>query len=194
LRGLGVPLAGRRVTLIGYGHVGQGLARIFSTLGARLTVVDIRAEARLLAVLAGYETDVLPAALSSADVVITATGRPSIITAAALESARDDVILGNVSNCATEIDRTGCQYLGSAGPSLEALRAPSGRRFLLLAGGIQLNHVFEQGNPAELMDLSFSLHALTLEWLANAAPAPAVYPVPPSITERAAALCLDRSI
>jgi adenosylhomocysteinase len=109
-----------------------------------------------------------------------------------LEHGRDGVILGNVSNCATEIDTAGCRRAGHAGPQCDIWLTGSGRHFMLLAGGIQLNHVIEQGNPAELMDLSFSLHALTLEWLAKTMPAPAVHRVPTEIAERAAALCLGR--
>ncbi|MCP4655048.1 MAG: hypothetical protein GY856_06470, partial [bacterium] len=54
IRGLRRPVAGRRTVVIGFGHVGRGVATSLRTLGARLLVVDVRGEALLEARLAGF--------------------------------------------------------------------------------------------------------------------------------------------
>lgn len=190
LRGLGVPLAGRRVAVIGFGRVGEGIARFFRVLGARITVVEIRAEAALKAKLSGYRVATPAQALRTADMVITTVGAPSVLTAKLFEHARDGVIVGNVSDCPTEIDTTGCRPVGARAPAYAVWETPSGRRFTVLVDGVQVNHMLAGGNPAELMDLSFSLHALSLRWLVTTAPPPAVYAVPAELREHVAALCM----
>jgi adenosylhomocysteinase len=191
LRALGVPLAGRRICVIGFGNVGQGLAHLLRTLGARLLIVEIRSEAKLQAALAGYELATVPTALAASEIAVTTTGQSSIVTASALDGAREDIVLGNVSNCPDEIDMTGCTSAGMDGPGIEIFFTPSGRRVMLLGDGVQINHVFERGNPAEVMDLSFSLHALVLEWLVRETPVDGIYDAPRQLREQAAAACLE---
>lgn len=191
LRGLGAPVSGRRVAIVGFGNVGRGLARILRTLGARLSIVEARPEAALEAVLGGYAVLSLTAALPRAEIVVTTTGNSGVITAEALEHAREDQVLATLGDRPDEIDIAGCQREGQRSPHLAAWRTPGGRRFWLLGGGVQLNHVIGRGNPAELMDLSFSLHALSLAWLAATRLAPGVAPPPLALREEAARLCLE---
>ena len=194
LRGLRRPVAGRRVAVVGFGHVGRGVARLLTALGARLRVVERRAEAMQEAVLAGYELAALDSALATAEIVITATGRSGVVALPRLEAVREGQILANLSNRPDEIDLAGClcesNGEGDAAAGHTLWRTPGGRRFSLLGGGVQLNHAIGRGNPAELMDLSFTLHALVLEWLARDPPAAGVHPPPPTLREDAARLCL----
>jgi adenosylhomocysteinase len=190
LRGLGKPVAGRRVVVVGFGNVGRGVARILRTLGARVTVVEKREEGCLQAHLEGFHVAGLADALPTADLCVTTTGTKSVVTAGIMEGAKEGLVVANVSNQPHEIDLSGCQSAGSVDGNLVSWMTPSGRSFYVLGGGLQVNHVVEAGNPAELMDLSFSLHALCLCWLVEREPAPGVYPVPQDLMERVAALVL----
>lgn len=192
LRGLGAPVAGRRVAVVGYGHVGRGVARTLRTLGAQVVVVETRAEAELEAVLAGFAVAPLEQAVAESEIVITATGRSSLVAAPLLETARDSLVLATLGNRPDEIDTAGCAREGEASGGLAAWRTPGGRRFSVLGGGTQLNHAIGRGNPPELMDLSLSLHGLVLEWLATTRPPPGVQNPPPALVEAAARLCLGR--
>ena len=49
-------IGGKRVTVIGYGYCGQGIARALRGLGAHVTIVDIDPLTRLEAHLEGYHT------------------------------------------------------------------------------------------------------------------------------------------
>jgi adenosylhomocysteinase len=193
LRGLGAPVAGRRVAVVGYGHVGRGVARTLRTLGARIVVVETRAEAELEAVLAGFAVAPLEQAVADSEIAITATGRSGLVAAPLLETARDGLVLANLGNRPDEIDTAGCARDGEAGGGPAAWRTPGGRRFRVLGGGTQLNHAIGRGNPPELMDLSLSLHGLVLEWLATTQPAPGVLNPPAALVEAAARLCLGRA-
>ena len=69
---------------------------------------------------------------------------------------------------------------------------PDGRCLYLLAQGRLVNLAAGDGHPAEIMDMSFALQALSAQYLAEngAGLAPAVYDLPISIDERVASLLL----
>src|SRR5213078_5378001 len=68
----------------------------------------------------------------------------------------------------------------------------AGRRLNLLAQGRVVNLAAGQGHPAEIMDISFALHALAVEWLARegAGLEPGVHPVPDALDREVARLKL----
>ena len=55
---------------------------------------------------------------------------------------------------------------------------PSGARVLLLAQGRLVNLSAADGHPPAVMDMSFAVQALTLEWLAATELPPGVHAVP----------------
>jgi adenosylhomocysteinase len=66
---------------------------------------------------------------------------------------------------------------------------------VLLAEGRVVNLVAAEGNPPQVMDVSFAAQALVLRWLAagHAALAPGVHAVPPAIDAEVARLTLQSS-
>jgi len=56
-----------------------------------------------------------------------------------------------------------------------------GRRLLLVAEGRLANLAAAEGHPASVMDVSFAVQALTLEWLVTQTLTPGVYDVPGGI-------------
>jgi adenosylhomocysteinase len=180
LRGLQRPLAGRTTLVVGFGSVGSGVARMLRASGARVVVAEIREEPELRARCEGFPVVSIADGLAVAELCLTATGRRGVIMRSHLAGARGEIVLANISNEAREIDLEGCVAGRRQGPWLQAWTAGTNRVFLL-GGGMQVNHVVEEGNPAELMDLSFSIHALVVAWLAENALAPGVYEVPDHI-------------
>jgi adenosylhomocysteinase len=55
------------------------------------------------------------------------------------------------------------------------------RRLLLVAEGRLVNLAAAEGHPASVMDVSFAVQALTVEWLVGQELAPGVYDVPAGI-------------
>lgn len=72
----GLLLGGKRVLIMGFGSIGEGIARLAQTLGARVTIYDIFATKRLFARNHGYEvvdTEMFDQILPYQDVIFMAT-------------------------------------------------------------------------------------------------------------------------
>jgi adenosylhomocysteinase len=110
-----------------------------------------------------------------ADVVITATGQPSVLDARHFAHLRDGTILANSGHFPWEIDvpalraaSTGSRTIADA---LERIDFADGRHVILLADGRMVNLAGRdpKGNSLEAMDLGFMLQVLSLERIATAA-------------------------
>jgi adenosylhomocysteinase len=165
-----VLAAGREFCVVGYGWVGRGLARAADGLGGRVTVVELDPVRALTAHMDGFRVTRLRAALPTADVVLTATGLVDAVPADALELLKDGVLVANAGHSDREIDVAA--LAAAASESYEARRQVrtyvlDGRRVHVLAGGALVNIAGLDGNPIEIMDLSFSVQALSVHALAS---------------------------
>jgi adenosylhomocysteinase len=135
-----------------------------------------------------------------ADVIITVTGSRDVVAAGHLAALRDGAILANAGHFDAEID---VQALAGAAakvtrdvrPHADEYTLDDGRRVVLLAEGRVVNLVAGEGNPPQVMDVSFAGQALVLRWLAGVTPPlpPGVHGVPPDIDEEIARLTLESS-
>lgn len=190
LRGLSRPIAGRKIAVVGFGNVGRGIALKLRSLGARVTIVEKKASVSLNAELEGFNLDTLQEALTQAELCITTTGTKKVINQSALANAREGILLANVSNQPEEIDVSGCKVIQDAGSSLKYWRTASGRNFGILGDRLQVNHIVGSGNPKELMDISFTIHCLIMDWLVSKKIAVKLHSVPEDIREHAAKLTM----
>jgi adenosylhomocysteinase len=99
-----------------------------------------------------------------ADVVCTATGYPDVLTGRHLDLLPDRAILCNTGHSVTEIN---LDDLAARTASVRPLRPhvrrhllKDGRRIDLLAGGGLVNLAAAEGNPSEVMDVTFANQAL----------------------------------
>ena len=163
---------GKRVTVFGYGACGKGVAANFRNAYAVVSVVDADPVARLEAMLDGFLVPERDEALREADVVITVTGAPAVVTAADEPLLKDGAILANAGHFPWEI-----QGITSG-------------RVTLLEGGHMVNLAGPRplGNSIESMDLGFALQVRCLEAVAQGAVGPesCVVPVPRPIDESVA--------
>jgi adenosylhomocysteinase len=165
-----VLAAGREFCIVGYGWVGKGLARAADGLGGRVTVVELDPVRALTAHMDGYRVASLANALPGADVVITATGLIEAIGAEAFPYLKDGALLANAGHHDREID-----VPALAAEADEAIDARpqvktyvlGGRRVHVLVDGALVNIAGGDGNPIEIMDLSFSVQALSAHLLAS---------------------------
>lgn len=100
----GLGLYGREVVVVGFGHVGQGVALRARDLGARVTVVDLDPVRLVQAQHLGCRAAPLEDAAPMASVIVTATGFDGILGASQLELVADGAILVNVGHSDREID------------------------------------------------------------------------------------------
>ncbi len=197
---------GRRVTVVGYGACGRGVAACFRNAFAVVSVVDADPVTTLEAHLDGFLTPPRDEALASADVVVTVTGARDVVTAADLPLLRDGAILLNAGHFPWEIDVAGIEGSGelAAEPTtsedgITTWRLRDGRALHLLTGGHMVNLAGPRplGNSVESMDLGFTLQVRCLEAVARGEVGAdaCVVPVPPPIDAAVASayLALARS-
>ncbi len=182
---------GRRVTVFGYGSVGRGVADYFRSFRSLVSVVERQPVLRLRAMLDGFDVPDRDAALATADVVVTVTGAPNVVTSADLDILRDGVVLISAGHLPWELDLP--TLVGD--PSVEStdevtdgittLRLRDGRSVHVLTRGHMVNLAGPRplGNSIESMDLGFTLQARCLEAVARGSvPATScVVPVPTEI-------------
>jgi adenosylhomocysteinase len=166
---------GRRVTVFGYGSCGRGVAQYFKANQALVSVVEIDPVARLEAHLDGYDVPSKDAGLTTADVVVTITGAPRVITADDIASIRDGAILANAGHFPWEIDLDAIDRdprvleRRDSADGMTTYRLKDGRAFQIIGGGHMMNLAGPRplGNSIEAMDLGFTLQALCLEEIAT---------------------------
>ncbi|MCU1592227.1 MAG: Adenosylhomocysteinase [Frankiales bacterium] len=186
MRATGTLLAGATVVVAGYGWCGSGIAARARGLGAHVVVTEVDPERALDAVLEGHR--VLPMAQAAAigDVFITVTGNRDVLTAAHFAAMRDGAVLVNAGHFDVEVDVAGLESTATevrrrVRPHVDEYVLEDGRRLLLVAEGRLANLAAAEGHPAAVMDMSFAVQALTLEWLVGTALQPGVHDVPPEI-------------
>jgi len=110
------------------------------------------------------------------DLFITATGSIQVLRREHFERMKDGALIANAGNFAHEIDIAALEQL--AGEGREVRRhiteyvLGDGRRLHLLAHGALVNIAAADGHPIEVMDMSFSVQALSLHFLARHADPP----------------------
>jgi adenosylhomocysteinase len=133
-------------------------------------------------------------------VFITATGSRDVITTGHLAALRDGAILANAGHFDAEIDvralaEAAVKVTRDVRPHADEYTLGDGRRVVLLAEGRVVNLVAAEGNPPQVMDVSFAAQALVLRWLAEEREtlAAGVHDVPPAIDAEVARLTLESS-
>jgi len=193
---------GKRVTVFGYGACGKGVAACFRNAYADVSVVDINPVTTLEAHLDGFATPLREAAIRTADILVTVTGAPDVLTANDMPLIKDGAILLNGGHFPTEIDVAGLTRMDgvqevTAYPDegIETLHLADGRAINLLGGGHMANLAGPRplGNSIESMDLGFALQARCLERIAGGAlgAGHSVVPVPADIDAAVAQAYLD---
>ena len=180
---------GTRWAVIGYGPVGVGTARFAAALGARVTVVEHDPVRALAALHDGFEARGMAEAIAEADVVVSATGvwhtideahfaamRPG--TAVAVAGGIDDELALDALRASGWRESPVRHPLGAgaAVPGADEWRAPGAAGGpIVLAWGGGINYTTGEGNPIEVMDLSFATQLAALARLMREPHAPGVH-------------------
>jgi adenosylhomocysteinase len=200
-------LAGKTVVVIGFGWCGRGICDRLRGLGANVIVVEVlgrlgREEGpagqhkALEALYSGFRVMNLDEAAEEGELFITSTGNVNVITKKHFEKMRDGAILANAGHFNNEIDIKGLEQLSSKRErikdNVERFTLRNGKKLYLLSEGrlVNLARPSGQGHPIEIMDGSFAIQALSLEFISkNKLPAKVVS-VPRSIDDEVAELAL----
>jgi adenosylhomocysteinase len=196
LRATNLLLAGRTVVVLGYGWTGKGIALRARGAGAEVIVCEVDPLRALEARMEGFGVMPSLVAAERGDVFITVTGGRDVLGREHFARMKDSAVLANAGHFDVEIDLAALRA-ASAGsrdvlPLVEQYDMGDGRRLNLLAGGRVVNLAAAEGHPAEVMDVSFALQALCVEYLVRegTALAPGVQGVPDAIDREVARLKL----
>ncbi len=177
-------VAGRTCVVAGYGWVGKGIASRLRGVGADVIVTEVDPVRAIEARLEGFRVRPMIEAAAEADVIVTTTGTVGVVRGEHLKVIKDGCLLANMGHFDVEISKPDLAAMAVhrevVRPRVEEFRFGDGRRVYLLGDGRLINLAAGQGHPAEIMDLSFSLQALSVEYLVRhgASLAPGVHPVP----------------
>jgi adenosylhomocysteinase len=185
-------LAGKCVVIVGYGWVGKGMALRARGLGARVAICEVDPFAALEAHHDGFDVAPLLDACATADVVLTATGVRHALDAEAIGALPDGALLANAGGIDDEIDvgalREAAQETRIVRDHVEEFRLDGDRSVFVVGEGVCVNLSAGEGHPAEIMDLTFSVQALSAAYLLQNAKdlAPEVHALPAEIDEHIA--------
>ncbi len=165
----GMLIAGHTVVVLGYGHVGRGVASRFKGMGARVIICEIDPLKALDAHLKGYQVLPLCEAAEIGDIFVTVTGSKGIIMTENILKMKSGAFLANCGSGKYEIDVQGLKEHivkeEEINPLMKRCTLDNGRWVNLLANGRVLNLVACGGNSSEIMDFTFSAILLGAEYL-----------------------------
>ena len=171
IKALNVLFAGKTVVVAGYGHCSWGMATRARGLGANVIITEVNPIRALEAVLDGYRVLPMEEAVKEADMVFTSTGCKDVVTGKHFKKMKDGTIMANLGHFNVEISVKDLGEMAAGrrrmGDYVDEYILPNGNRLYLLGEGRLANLVVLGGHPSEIMDLSFSVQALTAEYLAK---------------------------
>lgn len=169
MRTTNLLVAGKVVVVAGYGWCGKGIALRARGLGARVIVCEVDPVRAVEAAMDGSDVMTMAEAAPLGDIFITATGCRDTITGAHFSLMKDGALLANAGHFDVEINKddlaAGAEEISEVRPGVSEYASRDGRRLYLLAEGRLVNIAAGDGHPAEIMDMSFAVQMLALEYL-----------------------------
>ena len=164
-------IAGKYVVISGYGWGGKGVTLRAKGLGAKVIVTETDPVRALEAVMDGYEVMPMAEAAKIGDIFCTVTGGRDIITAEHFPLMKDGAILSNAGHFNIEVDMEALERMAvrkyEARHNIQGYVMPNGKTLFTIAEGRLVNLAAADGHPAEIMDMSFAIQALSAQFLAN---------------------------
>ncbi|OBU11241.1 adenosylhomocysteinase [Morganella psychrotolerans] len=194
MRTTNLVIAGKTVVVAGYGWCGKGCAMRAKGLGAEVIVTEVDPIKALEAKMDGFAVMTMNAAAERGDIFITATGCCDVLTAEHFSLMKEGAIISNTGHFEDEINLTDLKQLSdtitTVRDNIEGCTLKNGHTLYLLGRGALVNIACADGHPAEIMDMSFALQALSAEYLLKHSLEAKVYDVSDEIDRNVAALKL----
>ena len=190
-------VAGRTVVVAGYGYCGRGVAMRAKGMGANVIVTEIDPIKALEASMDGCRVMTMDKAAPEGDIFVTTTGCRDVITRGHFEVMKDNAFLSNAGHFNVEVNAEELEAMAvkvyKRRKDIMGYELPDGRTLNLLAEGRLVNLASGNGHPAEIMDTSFAIQALSLEYLVKHGRGleKRVYEVPREIDEEVSRLKLE---
>ena len=162
-------VAGKTVVVAGYGWCGKGVAMRAKGLGAKIIVTEVDPVRAMEAVMDGFKVMKMSQAAPLGDMFVTVTGCAGVITAPDFLAMKDGAICCNAGHFDVEVDMAGLRKMAvktaPARKNIMSYTLENGKRIFVIAEGRLVNLAAGDGHPAEIMDMSFAIQALSARWL-----------------------------
>lgn len=162
-------VAGKIVVVAGYGWCGKGTAMRAKGLGARVIVTEIDPIKAIEAVMDGFDVMPMKEAAKVGDFFITVTGCDGVIDKEDFAEMKEGAILCNAGHFDCEIDmawlKANAVETREQRKNIMGYKLPTGQWIFVLAEGRLVNLAAGDGHPAEIMDMSFAIQALSAKYL-----------------------------
>ncbi len=162
-------VAGKIVVVAGYGWCGKGTAMRAKGLGARVIVTEIDPIKAIEAVMDGFDVMPMNKAAALGDFFVTVTGCDKVIDEEDFAVMKDGAILCNAGHFDCEIDMAGLRQIAVESREMRnniiGYKLPTGQWIYILGEGRLVNLACGDGHPAEIMDMSFAIQALSAKYL-----------------------------
>lgn len=173
IRATNILFSGKNVVVAGYGHVGKGIARNASGIGANVTITEVDPIAALKAKLDGYSVAPMIKAAEFGEVFITTTGCKDVITEKDIGRMKDGAILANAGHFNVEISISALENQSTDKAQINKdtvqYNLKNGNRVYLIGEGRLVNLAAAEGHPSEVMDMSFANQFLSVIRLVQSA-------------------------
>ena len=192
MRTTNLVVAGKYVVISGYGWCGKGVTMRAKGLGAKVIVTETDPIRALEAHMDGFEVMPMAEAAKIGDIFCTVTGYDQIITTEHMLSMKDGAIVSNAGHFDVEVDMAGLREIATdeyeARHNIKGYVLPNGKTIFVIADGRLVNLAAADGHPAEIMDMSFAIQALSVKYLLENRDnlTPGVVAVPREIDEEVA--------
>ncbi|MBR2593925.1 MAG: adenosylhomocysteinase [Firmicutes bacterium] len=162
-------VAGKTVVVAGYGWCGKGVAMRAKGLGAKVIVTEINPIRAIEAYMDGFEVMKMADAAPLGDFFVTVTGCNDAIGEEAFANIKDGAILCNAGHFDVEINMKKLREIAVSTAEMRnnimGYELPDGKWVYVLAEGRLVNLAAGDGHPAEIMDMSFAIQALSARYL-----------------------------
>lgn len=165
MRNTNLLIAGKQVVVAGYGWCSKGIALRAKALGARVIVTEIDPVKAIEAIMDGFEVLPMDEAAPLGDIFVAATGNKKVVTVAQMRTMKDRAILTNAGHFNVEVDMDGLERAAlekkEFRPNVTGYRLSEDHWVMVIGEGRLVNIAAADGHPAEVMDLSFAVQALS---------------------------------
>lgn len=162
-------VAGKNVVVAGYGWCGKGVAMRAKGLGADVIVTEINPIRAMEAVMDGFKVMPMAQAAEVGDIFVTVTGCNDVISGEHFLKMRDGAICCNAGHFDVEVAVAELKEMAvshaPARNNIEAYTLENGKTIYVIAEGRLVNLAAGDGHPAEIMDMSFAIQALSAKYL-----------------------------
>lgn len=169
MRNTNLIIASKTVVVVGYGWCSRGIAMRAASLGAQVIVTEIDPVKAIEARMDGFSVMTMAKAAPLGDIFVTATGCCKTITTEHMMTMKDGAILSNAGHFNCEIDMAELEDFAvekkERRNNIMGYKLPNGKWVNVIGEGRLVNIAAADGHPAEIMDLSFAVQAMSANYI-----------------------------